>query len=158
MEFREALKTCLTAKYCRFRGRASRSEFWWFSLFSALLNAAVGILASLAPGVGSVISAVLGLWLLLPSLAVTARRLHDRGFSGWWQALPAVLMLAGLACAAAGAPQALPWTAAGAGLVSLGLLVLCVLRGTPGPNRFGPSPPAAQECAAQRGDPPARAA
>jgi len=145
MEFKEAVKICLTAKYCRFRGRASRSEFWWFGLFSALVNAAVGILAALAPSVGSIVSAVLGLWLLLPSLAVTIRRLHDRDVSGWWQALPAVFMLAGLGAAVAGAPQALTWTAAGAGLASLALLVLCILKGKSGPNRFGPDPLAATE-------------
>ena len=88
MEFREAVKVCLTRNYCRFKGRASRSEFWWFCLFTLLIQIAVAIVGRIMPSLASIISAVLGLWLLLPTVGISTRRLHDRNFSGWWQALP----------------------------------------------------------------------
>ena len=140
MEFREAVKVCLTRNYCRFKGRASRSEFWWFCLFSIILNMLVGVLGALAPALASIISAVQGLWLLLPTVGVTTRRLHDRDFSGWWQALPLLLVLPGIAGVALDATWLLVCSAAATGLASLALLVLYALKGTGGPNRFGPDP------------------
>src|SRR4051812_46512456 len=77
MTFGESIGTCFR-KYAEFKGRASRSEFWWFMLFTFLAQAA-----------GSVISdklgALIGLALLLPILAVGWRRAHDIDKSGWWQ-------------------------------------------------------------------------
>ena len=95
MEFKEAVRTCLTQKYCRFKGRASRAEFWWFSLFTLLLNIVVLLVGAIAPGLVSIISAALGLWLVLPTVSAATRRLHDRNLSGWWQALPVPLALLG---------------------------------------------------------------
>ena len=63
-----------------FSGRASRSEFWWFFLFQAL---ALFIVANWNEKIVTVVI----LALLVPSLAVGARRLHDMGKSGWWQLL-----------------------------------------------------------------------
>ena len=80
MNFIEAVKTCLR-NYAEFRGRATRPEFWWFMLFCALATTVVGILF------GERASGAATLLLLLPALAVTARRLHDVGRSGWWQLL-----------------------------------------------------------------------
>ena len=62
--------------YVNFSGRAQRSEFWWFTLFSFVSQA----ILNLVPFVGW----IYGLVLLLPSLAVTARRLHDTGRSARW--------------------------------------------------------------------------
>ena len=76
MTFIDSIKTCFS-KYAIFDGRAARSEFWWFMLFSVLLNCAG---AQISNSVGGVVS----LALLLPSLAVGARRLHDLDKSGWW--------------------------------------------------------------------------
>ena len=76
MDFVTAVKTCLS-KFVDFSGRASRSEFWWFFLFQVV----VAIIASF---LGETISGIVGLILLLPSLAVGARRLHDIGKSGWF--------------------------------------------------------------------------
>jgi len=140
MEFKEAVKTCLTQKYCRFKGRASRSEFWWFALFTLLLNIVVAIVGGIAPGLASILSAVQGLWLMLPTLSVATRRLHDRNLSGWWQALPVPLMLPALIGVAMDATWVIAAAALAAGIASIGLMVVYALTGTPGPNRFGPDP------------------
>ena len=140
MEFREAVKICLTKKYCSFKGRASRSEFWWFCLFTLLINIAVAIVGAIAPALASIISAVQALWLLLPTVSVSTRRLHDRDLSGWWQALPAALMLPGLIGLAADAEWLYIVAALAVGIASIGLMVVYALKGTSGANRFGPDP------------------
>ena len=140
MEFKEAVRTCLTQKYCRFKGRASRAEFWWFSLFTLLLNMVVALAGAVAPGLVSIISAGLGLWLVLPTVSVATRRLHDRNLSGWWQVLPVPLALPGLLGAATDTTWLLVAAGLASGLASIWLLVIYALKGTPGPNRFGPDP------------------
>ena len=77
MNFGQAISTCLS-KYATFSGRASRPEFWWFFLFQLLVSLAASMLGDMA-------SALVNLALLVPALAVGARRLHDIGKSGWWQ-------------------------------------------------------------------------
>ena len=79
MNFGLAIVTCLS-KYATFTGRASRSEFWWFFLFQTLVSVAAGMF-------GDGFSGLIGLSLLLPSIAVATRRLHDIDRSGWWQLL-----------------------------------------------------------------------
>ena len=79
MNFGQAIASCLS-KYATFTGRASRSEFWWFFLFQILISLVGGML-------GDVISGLIALGLVLPSLAAGTRRLHDIGKSGWWQLL-----------------------------------------------------------------------
>ena len=140
MEFKEAVTICLTKKYCRLKGRASRSEFWWFCLFTFILNIVVGLLGSILPAFGSIVSAVQALWLLLPTVGVTTRRLHDRNLSGWWQALPLAAVLPAIAAAVFDAEGLLILAGCAAGLASLALLVVYALRGTAGPNRFGADP------------------
>ncbi|NVM92780.1 uncharacterized membrane protein YhaH (DUF805 family) [Variovorax sp. SG517] len=76
MDFQTAVKTCLS-KYADFTGRASRSEFWWF----VLAQLVVLIVASL---IHRFVYGIAALGLLLPALAVGARRLHDIGKSGWF--------------------------------------------------------------------------
>lgn len=76
MSFVQAVQVCLR-KYVDFSGRAVRSEFWWFALFQLI----VMIVASM---LGETVYAVVALALVLPSLAVGARRLHDIGKSGWF--------------------------------------------------------------------------
>ena len=71
VSFGEAIKVCFS-KYATFSGRASRSEYWYFFLFSFLL------------GLIPVINYIAALALLIPSLAVAVRRLHYIGKSGWW--------------------------------------------------------------------------
>ena len=111
MDFKQSVIRCLRDKYVDFNGRASRSEYWWFFLaciavaavFNVLRLEMLGLLANLA--------------LLLPSLAVGARRLHDTGRSGWWQ-LIGIIPIVG-------------WIV---------LIVFWVTDGHPGPNQHGPSP------------------
>ena len=77
MNFGQAISTCFS-KYATFSGRASRPEFWWFFLFQILVSIAASML-------GDVVAGLVSLAMLLPALAVGARRLHDIGKSGWWQ-------------------------------------------------------------------------
>ena len=90
MSFIESVETCLK-KYADFNGRASRSEYWWFFLFNFLIitvgSIADAILLGTEPGSTGIIQILVSLGLLLPGLAVGARRLHDINKSGWWQLL-----------------------------------------------------------------------
>ena len=108
MDFMESAKTCLQ-KYIDFNGRASRSEYWWFVLLTIVL--------SFIPVIGWILRLV----LLLPSLSVQVRRLHDMNRSAWWLLLllpvPPIIII--------GAPV---------------LLIMSAFPGTPGPNRYGPNP------------------
>ena len=140
MEFKEAVTLCLTKKYCRLKSRASRSEFWWFCLFTFILNLLVALLGSLLPALGSIVSAVQALWLLLPTVGVTTRRLHDRNMSGWWQLLPLAAALPAIAGAVLESDGLLMLAGCTVALASLALLIIYALRGTAGPNRFGPDP------------------
>lgn len=95
MTLSEAISTCM-GKYADFSGRASRSEYWWFFLFALLLSWAsslVGFTVNTDWG-SDVLNMITNLALLLPSLAVSARRLHDTGRSGWWYLL--VLTIIGI--------------------------------------------------------------
>jgi len=71
LSFEESISSCFH-NFANFKGRARRSEFWWFTLFTFLLG--------LIPFIGNIASLV----CLIPHLAVSTRRLHDTGRSGWW--------------------------------------------------------------------------
>ena len=90
MGFAEAVRTVLS-KYVVFSGRARRSEFWWFALFSFLVSLVAAILdAALGTDFGDGASSsglfqvIATLALFLPGLAVAIRRLHDTSRVGWW--------------------------------------------------------------------------
>ncbi|SAK48349.1 Inner membrane protein YhaI [Caballeronia hypogeia] len=76
-------------KYAVFAGRARRKEYWFFTLFYILLAFVVGFVEGLLR-LGDGPSTLYSLALLLPSIAVGVRRLHDTGRSGWWLLLPLV--------------------------------------------------------------------
>ncbi|MBD5359594.1 MAG: DUF805 domain-containing protein [Bacteroides sp.] len=69
-------------KYCDFNGRASRSEYWWFCLFTFIVSAALAVIG----GVLNItwLGYIWSLATLLPSLGLSVRRLHDIDKSGWW--------------------------------------------------------------------------
>ncbi len=77
----------LKNKYAQFDGRATRSEYWYFVLFSFIAYIVAGFLDgflfNLTGGL-PILTIILGLGLLVPSIAVGVRRLHDIGKSGWW--------------------------------------------------------------------------
>ncbi len=97
MDFMTAVRTCLS-KYVDFTGRARRSEFWYFVLFNLIVQVVASILDNAAgtdfdSANGGVISTLATLGMLLPSIAVSARRLHDIGKSGWWQLMGIIPIL-----------------------------------------------------------------
>lgn len=107
-----------------FSGRARRKEYWMFALMTFIISfvlTMIDIFAGLefAPEVG-VLSTIFGLLILIPSLSVTVRRLHDTGRSGAW-ILIGLIPLVG-------------WIV---------MLVFMVLDSQPETNRFGPNPKAA---------------
>lgn len=72
-------------KYAVFNGRASVQEFWQFVLFNVIVNAALYVLEKYVLGMQTrYFSTLYNMFVFLPSLAVTVRRLHDTGRSGWW--------------------------------------------------------------------------
>jgi uncharacterized membrane protein YhaH (DUF805 family) len=112
MDFQTAVKTCFS-KYADFTGRARRPELWWFVLFNLVVSGVLNLL----DGDSNILSGIYSLAVLLPSLAVGARRLHDIGRSGWWLLISLVPIV--------------------------GVIVLIwwyIQPGEPGTNRFGPPP------------------
>ena len=92
MNMKEAVVSVLT-NWNNFSGRACRSEFWYFVLATSLVSIIISII-EIATGMVDIqtaemgiLSIILTLLLVVPSLSVTARRLQDRGWSGWWQLL-----------------------------------------------------------------------
>jgi uncharacterized membrane protein YhaH (DUF805 family) len=131
-------------RYADFSGRASRMEFWVFLLFATLLTMAARYLDGLdgtrnpvSLGMGTAELAV-SIAVLLPTVAVGVRRLHDSGRSGWWIML---IYLPWLATFAANGNERLTIAAAGALLVGgLAWVALMLLPGEATENRFGPPP------------------
>jgi uncharacterized membrane protein YhaH (DUF805 family) len=114
MGFVDAIKSGF-GKYVTFSGRAARSEFWYWALFSILANLVAGILDGILGGIG-LIGLIVSLALLLPGIAVSVRRLHDLDRTGWW------LLIA----------------FTGVGIILL--LVWDCMKGTTGPNSHGADP------------------
>jgi uncharacterized membrane protein YhaH (DUF805 family) len=152
MGFRQAIGACFR-KYAVFGGRARRAEYWWFVLFSTGLFAAAALLEQFALRGGDPVSSLVLLALFLPQLAVTVRRLHDTGRSGWWLGgyivyLFAAVMLSVMAVfgPAGRGPtgregEIVPAVLlGGAALFGVWLFVLTVLRGTDGANKYGADP------------------
>lgn len=83
--FTQAVQRFFT-RYALFRGRASRSEFWWWFLANVIIDAVLQGLGR-ESGAIALLSFLYGLAVLVPNLAVGARRLHDTNRSGWWQLL-----------------------------------------------------------------------
>jgi uncharacterized membrane protein YhaH (DUF805 family) len=104
--------------YATSGGRAARSEYWHWTLFTVLVSIvtmAIDYLAFRAREIGPV-EGVASLALLVPSVAVSIRRLHDIDRTGWW--LLIVFTVVGIIL----------------------LIVWACLKGTTGPNQYGPDP------------------
>jgi uncharacterized membrane protein YhaH (DUF805 family) len=110
-------------KYADFSGRARRKEYWMFFLVNLLiaivLGMVEGILGPFSSSNHSVLANLYNLAVLIPSLAVGARRLHDTGRSGWWLLIALIPVLGVLV-----------------------LLVFFAQDGDPNPNEYGPNPKA----------------
>jgi uncharacterized membrane protein YhaH (DUF805 family) len=114
MDFMTAVKHVF-ANYANFSGRARRSEYWWFYLFNIIVNA----VASVVDGaIGMPILAIVAfLGLIIPGIAVSVRRMHDIGKSGWWLFIVLIPLV---------------------GIILL--IYWFVQRGTVGPNEYGEDP------------------
>jgi len=113
--FVDAIRSVLT-QYAGFSGRARRSEYWWFYLFITIVNIVFGCLSGVAEA-AVFIGLIVSLALLLPTIAVSVRRLHDTNRSGWFMLLGLIPIVGGII-----------------------LLIFFTQDSKPGPNRFGPNP------------------
>jgi|TARA_B110000881_G_C18280986_1_gene367446 uncharacterized membrane protein YhaH (DUF805 family) len=90
MDFQTSIKICFN-KFAVFSGRASRSEFWFFVLFGFLGGIIAAIIDVMILGYpfeeNGPINLIFSVALIVPSISVAARRLHDINKSGWWQLL-----------------------------------------------------------------------
>jgi uncharacterized membrane protein YhaH (DUF805 family) len=109
----DAWKTVVMERYAKFEGRAARGEFWWFVLTNLIVVIVLAVLAGIA-SIFWILYVIYALGVIIPSLAVGVRRLHDGGRSGWWYLIALVPFVGGII-----------------------LLVMFVLEGTPGPNQYG---------------------
>jgi len=112
----EAWKTVVLERYAQFDGRAARPEFWWFALANFIVAVALVILIQVS-GIFWLLYVAYVLGVIIPSIAVAVRRLHDTDKSGWWYLIALVPFVGGLI-----------------------LLILLCLEGTPGPNQYGAGP------------------
>ncbi|WP_084978375.1 DUF805 domain-containing protein [Plesiomonas shigelloides] len=81
-------------KYAVFTGRAQRKEYWIFFLINMIIALVAGIIdASIGGTDNNIISVIYSLAILLPSLAVSVRRLHDTDRSGWWMLLSLIPLI-----------------------------------------------------------------
>ncbi|MGL6352631.1 DUF805 domain-containing protein [Aeromonas veronii] len=107
-------------QYEVFSGRARRTEYWMFVLCNVIVMLLLGMVDKLIGGDNELISSIYSLAVLLPSLAVAARRLHDTDRSAWWLLLGLIPIIG-----------------------TLVLIYFMVCNGQQGPNRFGDDPKAA---------------
>ena len=118
MNFSEAIKSGFN-NYVNFNGRAQRSAFWFWVLFAILGSIVAGVLDLAIFGAESYtpLSTLFGLGIFLPGLAVSIRRLHDIGRTGWWVLLSLVPIV--------------------------GIIILIIWncqQGDAGTNQYGPNP------------------
>lgn len=138
-------------KYAVFRGRARRKEYWYFLLFNTIIinvlpfvDYAIGTV-DLQTGIGH-LRAIYFLCILIPSIAVTVRRLHDTGRSGKWVLLPFafIILLFFILSLRLSYPtlyiMLLYIITFMFFILVLLLIVFMLLDGTPGDNQYGPSP------------------
>jgi len=108
-------------KYAVFSGRARRREYWMFVLFNVIIALVLTIIEGIADagseGSRSTLATLYGLAVLLPGLAVSVRRLHDTGRSGWWLLIGLIPIIG-----------------------TIVLLIFMIQDGRPTDNQYGPNP------------------
>ncbi len=109
-------------QYAVFKGRARRKEYWFFALFNLIVSVVLTVVdymtGSLDPELGvGLLSGIYSLAILIPSLAVTVRRLHDTDRTGWWVLIAFIPFIGAIV-----------------------LLVFMLLDSKPGDNQYGPNP------------------
>jgi uncharacterized membrane protein YhaH (DUF805 family) len=120
LSFVDAVRSALS-KYATFSGRARRSEYWWFVLFNIIVSVIARLIDAAVFGESTgYLTIIAALALFLPGLAVTVRRLHDIGKSGWWVLLALVPIVGAIV-----------------------LIVWAAKEGDAADNAYGPSPKAA---------------
>lgn len=82
--FEQAVRSAIQQHYCDFSGRASRSEYWWYVLFTVILSVIIQAFGVISSDVSLYLGAIVNLALLLPGLSLCVRRLHDINKSGWF--------------------------------------------------------------------------
>ncbi|WP_380176716.1 DUF805 domain-containing protein [Kineococcus sp. DHX-1] len=117
--------TSVFRNYANFSGRARRAEYWWYTLALAILGFVYGVISGVADGSGAsglanVLTILFGLVylaIIVPTIAVTVRRLHDTGKSGFFWFIGLIPFVGGII-----------------------LIVFCAQDSVPGPNQYGPNP------------------
>ena len=113
-------------KYAEFSGRARRKEYWMFVLMNFLVSILISIVGAVIGDTDGLIavslSGVYALFIFIPSLAVTVRRLHDTNKSGWWILITFVPLIGGLV-----------------------LLIFMIMDSDPNTNAYGANPKTAPE-------------
>ncbi len=102
--------------YATFTGRARRQEYWMYMLFFIIFYVVLAVVDGVI-GTNGILAGIYALALLVPSIAVCARRLHDTGRSGWWQLIQLIPLLGAIV-----------------------LLIFLVQDSNPGENTYGPNP------------------
>lgn len=102
--------------YAVFTGRARRTEYWMFVLFNIIIALTIGLIEGMLASAG-VVGMIYSLAVLIPSIAVAVRRLHDTDRSGWWLLIGLVPLIGAIV-----------------------LMVFLVLDSSPGQNQYGPNP------------------
>ena len=135
MSFTESIKSVLITNYAKFSGRARRSEYWWFYLFNFIVGLILGFIGVKA------LSTVYELIILIPSLAVTVRRLHDTGRSGWLVIVPILVTVLAVVIGI------MMNSIAGIWIMYLMILAVCIVYivwlcqdSQKGENEYGPNP------------------
>jgi uncharacterized membrane protein YhaH (DUF805 family) len=103
-------------KYAVFGGRACRTEYWMFFLFNFIITLVLSLVAGILKGAG-VLGVLYSLGVLLPNIAVSVRRLHDTGRSGWWLLISFIPLIGAIV-----------------------LIVFLVMDSQPDVNQYGPNP------------------
>ena len=149
MTFMDSVRTCLREKYATFSGRASRSEYWWFTAFHVLIVGLVPLgfyftlFSTFTDFEGNTTAQgelfetgmnVLFYMFTVPYVTVSVRRFHDMDLSGWWFMALFVFTLP------------VEFDAENETYLYLSMIasivptLMCLRKGTDGPNRFGPDP------------------